>query len=461
MALKLPKRPRLGWWAVLALCLVSGLVVEADLDRFENPDGEKHVPLFPPGQNDFSYSYLGARALLAGVNPYHNGRPEFTHPLFPPEAYNGYKQVYPPGNLLLHVPLALWKGADGEAAGRVWFHLSLLALALLALLAWVLARHILDQPLTPAWIPLFFLCLSLNTGVELGLERGQSDILIALLAWAAVAVFTRGHYAAAIFLSIGSASTKGYTGLLAVGLILLALDRRQWKQTFVGAGLAIAVFVLPVARFLREAAASATYRSDMFWGVWYNHGFSNAVYYFAPTWRSKGRLVLSSIAAGVTVAAWIQARRSRSTAGSSHDALWTVVFASSALGAMVGYASLSVSYNLILFLPGMLILVACQQRVRSALALPRAAEHALGAALLGSVFLLFSYRLNSEGPPIAGLGAPLSAFGLVLAFLILAAVSGRALSRSTEEPRRLRPGAVRSETKRPASSIPAAPADTA
>ena len=96
---------------------------------------------------------------------------------------------------------------------------------------------------------------------------------------------------------------------------------------------------------------------------------------------------------------------------------------------MVGYASLSISYNLVLVLPGVLILVACQERIRVALNLSRGLVHLLGAAFLIMSVLLFSYRFGSNDPPSEASGVPTSAFGLVMVFLILAAVLVRALRR--------------------------------
>ena len=297
------------------------------------------------------------------------------------------------------------------------------------MLTWALAREIIVAPLAPMWIPFLFVCLTLNTGVELALERGQSDIVVALLAWGAVACFLRGRYGASTFLSIWSVSIKGYPILLAAGLGLLTLDRRRWKQSVIGAALAVALFVVPVGRYWGESMRAAKFRSDMFWAVWFNHGFSNAVNYFAPAWRDKGRLGLSLFALAVSVAAWIQARRAVSGGRPGAGALWLVTFATASLGTMIGYSSLSISYNLVLVLPGVLVLVACQERLRVALALPRRVEHALGAALLVTSLLLFSYRIGGHGAPMYGEGVPSSAFGLVGLFLILGVVLVRALGR--------------------------------
>src|SRR5512140_1957018 len=97
---------QLGRWAMLALFLVAGTVLYTDLARLKNPVGEKYLPSFPPGQVDFGYVYQSARALVAGVDPYHHHhRPEFGHQ-FGVERIDGrdYTQLYPPAHVLLYVP---------------------------------------------------------------------------------------------------------------------------------------------------------------------------------------------------------------------------------------------------------------------------------------------------------------------------------------------------------------------
>jgi hypothetical protein len=425
------RQPQLGWWAVLTLCLIAALVLDGDLSRFQNPDGEKKVPLFPPGQNDFSYAYLGARAILAGVNPYRNNRPEFTHPIWPPGNFGGFKQLYPPGNLLSHVPLALWKGLDTEGAGRIWFRLSLVELLIMSAIAWGLSRTILDLRLTWTWVPFFFICLTLNTGVELALERGQSDVLAASLAWGAIVCFLGRRPAASTFLSIWSTSMKGYPILLALGLGLLALDRRQWRGLLAGGILGLGIFLFPVRHLMRDAARALEVRRDTFWAVWYNHSFRNFVETLSPGGASsRWRHVVPGFALVVTAATLLQVRRALAKGPSGRAALWMAAFGSSALGTMVGFSGLSISYNLILVLPGVLVLVACQRQLAHALRLPGWGEQVLGAALLVTSFLLFSYRLRDSGPPISGTGLAASAFGLVAMFLILAVAAGLALTRT-------------------------------
>jgi hypothetical protein len=431
---RLPARPQLGWWAVVVLCLVASTGFYTDILRLVNPIGEKYVPPFPPGQNDFSYSYDGARALIARQNPYHNDRPELTNPIFRVAVVDGvpFKQLYPPGHLLTLVPLALWKGTNWQEAARLWFRFNLLALLALAVLTWALVRRATNLPLTPLWIVLLFAALALNPGTELGLERGQSDILIALLCWAAVFSFLQGAIGSAIFLAIWGTSIKGYPLLLASGLIVLALARGRWKPTLVGVGAAVIVLVLPVWRYFATAAKGAKARADMFWPVWYNHGFRNLVFRWFPLWADRGRTVLSAFALAVAAGAWIQAWRAASRGSRAASAFWLVLFATASLGTMLGYSALSVSYNLILILPGTLVLAACQDHVSAAfLSMRKWTTHALGAALLACLFLLFICRLGDDPPGYDG-NIPAAAYGIAMLFPILGALVARGLSRRVE-----------------------------
>jgi len=431
----LPAPPQLGWWAVVVLCLVTTTGFYTDLLRLVNPIGEKYVPSFPPGQNDFSYAYYGALALIARQNPYHNNRPELTNPIFRIAAvidHVEFKQLYPPGHLLTFVPLALWKGAQWEEAARVWSRLNLLFLLGLATLTLAIVRRVMSLPMTPLWIVLLFGALALNPGTELGLERGQSDILIALLCWTAVLCFLRGAIGSAIFLAIWATSIKGYPILFAAGLIGLAVAHRRWRQALVGVAVAGVLLVLPVRRYFADAAKGTRMRAEMFQAVWFNHGFRNVVYRWSPAWADRGRTALTAFALAVTAAAWVQMLRAVKQGSEAASAFWLALFATVSLGTVLGYSALSVSYNLILILPGTLVLAASQDRVSGALlSLPRWGSHALGALLLGCLFLLFICRLGDDPPGYQG-NIPGAAYGLALLYPTLAALLARGLSRPLE-----------------------------
>jgi hypothetical protein len=190
--------------------------------------------------------------------------------------------------------------------------------------------------------------------------------------------------------------------------------------------------VLPVWRYFGDAAKGATARADMFWPVWYNHGFRNLVYRWFPAWAERGRTGLTAFALAVAVGAWVQTFRAATRGSQAASAFWLAIFATASLGTLLGYSALSVSYNLILILPGTLVLAASQDHVCGAfLSLPKWAWHALGAVLLGCLFLLFICRLGDDPPGYEG-NIPGAAYGLAMLFPILAAIVARGISRRVE-----------------------------
>jgi hypothetical protein len=428
---KLPVRPSLGWWAIATLCVVAATSAYTDLVRFENPVGEKYVTAFPPGQNDFSYPYYGALALIAGVNPYRNNRPELTDPIFKIERIDGadFKQLYPPGHLLTYVPLALWKGRNWEEAARVWFHLNLVMLISLGAIGWAVARSSTETSLSPLWIPFFFVCLAMNPAEQFGLHRGQSDTLMSLLCWSAVLCFAHRTTGLAMFLAIWATSIKGYPILLAGGLGLLGIASGRWRRTLIGSVAAIGLFVLPVARYFPDAARAIRFRSEMFWPSWFNHSFRNIAYRQSHAWADRGRFMLTAFALAVAAAALVRAWRSsarREAAASQTFSL--VIFAAAAIGTMIGYSALSVSYDLILILPALPLLVISQERMAIDLRLPAWAKHGLGTTLLVCAFLLFVGKLGDD-PHGDNTNIPAAGYGLVLLFPTLATMVVRGLLR--------------------------------
>ena len=199
----LPGRTGLHGWALIVLCTVSITVLYCDVSRFMNPEGERYLWMHQGGQIDFSAHYLGARAVLAGVNPYVNGRPEFTHKIFEPTFVNGvtYKQFYPPGSFTTLVPLVAIYGEDWQAAGRLWFRISFLSLGVLAWLVWRLVRKVTGEPVAWTFALIFLFCLTLDPAAAFALERGQTEILTAALCWGAVLLCCRNRFGEAMFLA--------------------------------------------------------------------------------------------------------------------------------------------------------------------------------------------------------------------------------------------------------------------
>jgi hypothetical protein len=418
---------QIGWWALIALTLVGAISLYSDIGRFENPTGDRYFGYDRQGQSDFTYPYLGARSLLAGVNPYHHNRPELDSPIYSVETIDGvaFKQLYPPSHLLLFVPLAHWCGEDWQVAARVWFHVLLVALAGLSITTWALVRRITRLSLAPVWVLPFALCLFLNCAVEFCLERGQSDILTALFCWGALLSFLRRRIDVAVFLTVCGTCIKGYPILFALGLGLLTLRRGFWLRALWGGLLGLVVSVLPVAQYLQDGIKGATFRADMFWPVYFNVGFRNVTYYFRPEWADDGRKILCAAALCVTILAWLMARRAVRRGSFASEALWLTVFTTASLGTMISYSALSVSYNLILILPGVLVIVACQKRLGDLIALPNWARHLLGAASLCLVFGFWTGKMDIHDRGFYD-PFPLTGLGLLLLFVILAPVLIRA-----------------------------------
>jgi hypothetical protein len=417
----------LGNWAWITFYFVFSIVMYADSSRWINPIGEKNIPSWAPGQNDFSYPYLGARAILAGVNPYHNNLPQFTSQFFRVKKINGveFKQIYPPGHLLTYVPFAYLYGDNWEMAGRFFFHLSLIALFIVSFFLWRLLREVTEVSLSPLFVFFFWFCLTLNTGTGLGLERGQADNFIALLSWAATLLFFYGFYGAAFFFGCWGVLMKGYPVLLTLGLGLLALNRESWKRIVSGGLLASAIFVLPVLPYMKDGIIGTLFRSNLYGWTWFNHSFKNIAFSISPVWGDFGRYFLSGIALIVVVLTWILARRALRIGDRAAQVLWLTLFATSSLGTVVGVSSLSVSYNLIQVLPGALFLVGSQQYLALALQLRGWQKNLLGVTLLISLCLLFVFRLAGT---IAGSG-----YGLIGLLGIIGVLAVMALNKNESQ----------------------------
>jgi hypothetical protein len=416
---------RLGTAGWLCIALVTGLVLRTDLSRFYPPVGEKFVPVVQPGAIDFLFPFSGARALLLGVNPYRNDRPELADPFHRDEIIDGvvYRQLYPPTHFLIYLPLALVTDGDPRRASQIWLTCNVWFLATIALLCgWLLRRVLVDEAPAVPWAltPFFAFALACNPGGLLALERGQSDILSALLCWAAVALVLRERIGSALFFATWAALIKGYAVVFAAGLALFALDRRTWKAVLFGGSLALLVWLLPVVRYLGDAARVLRYRSNMFGALWLNHSFKNVMHALSPAWEAEGRLALTAMALVATALAFLQARRA--WRGRSPDsALWITLATAASLAVMVGYPSLSYIYNSILFQPGALILGLAQKPLARALSLSPVAERVAGAATLVTLFCLFVGRFSSNELTIDG-------FGVVALLAMIVVAAGRALT---------------------------------
>ena len=430
-----PRRGRLGIWTAISLTVIFGAALFGDVSRFLRPSGEKYMGgYYFEGQMDFSFPYLGARAILAHQNPYLTTQPEFSHPVFAPEHIDGqlFRQLYPPTHLLSYVPLALVFGDDLVAAGRFYFILSLGCLVLVGVVMCLLVRRIRDEPVAPPYGFLAVTYLMLHPGIQLGLERGQSDNVIGAMAWLAIFLFARRWFAAALFLVVWATAIKAYPALLALGLALLAMQFRVWRRAALGAAAAVAVLVLPVAEYLPLGVKASIYRANMFWPMWLNHSFKTLVWHtISEQGSDQGGLLLTVLALVIAMISGWRARQLRQLQRPAAATFAVVLFSTAALVTVICSSHLSVPYNLVLVVPGVVVLAASQDRMVESFGIGRVGRHLLGAAL---TFCGFAVTIVHVGEfPIAALGD----------LTLLAIAAGLALVMT---PRRLREVAARAPT---------------
>jgi hypothetical protein len=423
----------LGWWAWLTLIVIAALVVAIDVDRFQNPIGEKNLPPQPPGQVDFSIPYTGARAILAGIDPYHDSEhPELIRSaLFTPENVNGQPRliIYAPTQLWLYAPFAAHYGEDWEDAARLWFRISLVALGVLGALTWLLARRATGDPLSPALAIVFFVILTVNFGTELGLERGQSDNFFACLCWCGVLFALQGRWGLAMFATTVGTVIKGYPIVFAIGLAALALRRDTWKRALAGGIAGLLLMVAPVLPYMREGMEGVRARRLMFFTWWLNHSFRNLMFHVFGRGLWLTRVIEVAVLA-VVVICWIKARRVL-RGRREEAATWLVLFATMSLALMIGLSRTSVSYDLVLVMPGLLIIATVQRQLGRELRFSPKWEHGFGFAFAVALILVFKFRY--EGPPNSFEGFPLAGLGFLVALAVIAAAVVRAMLRGRDE----------------------------
>lgn len=406
--------PGLSRWGLALLMVAAFTVAWTTLDRFQDPVGEKYVVLMPPGNADFFFPFGGARALLAGENPYLNELPGLDDPWrrgFGMVKGRQYRGLYPPTHFLIYLPLAL-ATPDFRTAGRFLFYVNLVALLLMAVAAWWWIADItrLDgeaRKLSLLLVPILASILACNVGTSLGLERGNGgDILAAALCWAAVALLQKRHHLAAMVLLVPAVFIKGYPIWFGVGLTLLHLRRDTWKPLAAGLAIGLAVFVLPVVRYFPESLALlADYRGITGNAWWWNHGFENVFRHAFPALVGPGRWAMTLVCFAVSVVCWLRARRTLGAGDRSMATLWTVLFATFALETVLGFARQSFVYNLVLIMPGLLVAFAVQSVFARSCRLSPAWTTVLGVSGLLSCLLIFKPVLfASRVFPATGIG---------------------------------------------------------
>lgn len=398
--------PRLGEWAWFSIILLLLGVFYTGVIRNLDPVGDKFFFHMYPGGGDFIYPYNGAKALLAGIDPYTHEEQELFDPWGRDEAINGvmFRQFYPPSHLAAYVPLVVITDGNFRSASRIWFHVNLLCLLTLSLVTchlvakvfrWSGTFRMYGAMLFPSM--LFVLCM--NQGVAIGLERGQSDIFTAMLCWAGVLAWLCEMRFLPLLLVVTAALFKGYAVLFALGLCLLGLiEGRRLAPIIGGTILPVLVLVAPVLQHFPRGLEATIYRADKFWNIWYNHGFKNLIYNISPNFAEAGNLLLFALTTSVAALVWWRLVR----AGPETRPMWMILFACVSLTAMLGVSGLSVSYNLILILPGVLVLLATQKKLSEVASLSN--EGLLGLLLGLAGLSLVVLRLNSATFPIASIG---------------------------------------------------------
>jgi Glycosyltransferase family 87 len=415
-----------GAW--LALYMACAAVLITNAGRYLPPAGERFVDLLTPGSADLIPSVNAAHALMHGQNPYHASN------LLVPDPYDwsrgsneGFTYLYPPSHALVYAPLTLLSGGHFQVAQRLQFAIEIVCLGLLAWAVLALAGAIV--PLTAAvplaLFPIVFLVLTLNPGNQLGLERGQSDVITSALAWGSVLAFHRRRWAGAAFLCVAAALLKGYGAALAAGLLLLGL-KHDWRRTLAGAGVALVLLFVPVARYLPDALAALSIRSSMFWSSWNNQSFANLAFTLGLPYQA-GRVVLSLAALGCAVLAWLRlARCGDDESHSERRALWASAFATTALMAVLGFSANCIAYACIIVMPGALILALAQEQllIEPSLRMRRVLAGVF-AVSIGAMFVYDTGLAFGAGRT----RVPLSAAAQVVIMVVIATAAVRELRR--------------------------------
>jgi hypothetical protein len=245
-------------------------------------------------------------------------------------------------------------------------------------------------------------------------------------------------------LSFGGALLKGYGLALAAGIVLMALlsaSRSHKRAAVVGSLAAFVVLLLPVVRYLPDAAAALSIRTAMFWQGWVNQSLFSLWYFVLPSAAGVGRVLVvlwSGLVAGFAFWRWrsvwrplsAQAAGQRSPELQSKSALHASAFATAALTLILSSSSNSIAYDGVIVLPGALI-IACAQ---GSLSSPRTArEHVIGAWLALTMFWLCAFSVHRLiGRAVAPQRElPTHALGLFsLSLLLLTQVTSRVQPRA-------------------------------
>lgn len=392
----------LGPWAVLALAIAAATVLFSDANRFLPPVHEKYTDIAGAGGADLIPSFNAACALLDGVNPYRSDPVKYPDPFaYSRGADQQITYLYTPTHALVYVPFAILSGRSFDVAARMQFFFSLILMGVLGLAIADLIHAItpIGPELRVALALVSMFVLGLNPGNQLGLERGQSDLLTSALCWTAAALFCRGKLAIAIFLALAGGLLKGYGVALFGGLALLGLlspVRAHRRAVILGSVAGFVVLLLPVARYLPDAAVALSIRTGMFWPGWVNQSLYALGHFLLPSAAGFLRYAVVVWSALVAALAFWRLRSvwlpgDTAPQARQRSALYVSMFTTAALTLILAFSSNSIAYDAVVVLPGALIIAAVQAAFSER---GSRAERAIGAWLALTMFCLCAFSVH-------------------------------------------------------------------
>ena len=392
----------LGPWAALAIAVAAGTVLFSDANRFLPPVHEKYTDVAGGGGADLIPSFNAACALLDGVNPYRSDPVKYPDPFaYSRGADQQITYLYTPTHALAYVPFALLSGRNFDVAARMQFFFSLILMAVLGAAIADLIHAIvpIGPELRVALALVSMFVLGLNPGNQLGMERGQSDLLTAALCWSSAALFCRGKLALAAFLALAGGLLKGYGLALFAGLVLLGLlskEQKHKRAVIVGSVAGFVVLLLPVARYLPDAAVALSIRTGMFWPGWVNQSLYSLGHFVLPSAAGFMRYAVVIWMAIVSVFAFLRLRSvwlPRDGVAHPHrqSALFVSLFTTAALTLILACSTNSIAYDAVVVLPGALIIAA----VQGVFSQPSSGrERAIGIWLAATMFCLCAFSVH-------------------------------------------------------------------
>jgi len=408
-----------AWICYFAIAVAVIVPLLMTLDRLQRPFGEKVLLPYLGGSADLWLPYNGARALLAGIDPY--------MPVLPPAFRDpsNWPQTYPPTMLLLYVPLVLATHSDIESACGVFYWLNIGALAVFAVVIWRLARWLRGERSFDSlgMLLVVVVALGLNAPTTFAIDRGQSELINAALCWTAILLFIRRRFGMAMVFVTLAAAIKGYAAVLALGLLLAVPTRRAFIRATWSAALTTVAVTLPVVSHLKAGLAAMLMRNEYAFAgdCWYNHSFKSFFYSFNPASADDMRRAMLAFTAAVCVLSWWRLAFAMRHGTRTEITCRSILFASSALAFMVGMPAYSGPYNLTLVLPGLVLFATSFDRFVDILRLRLPLALPLG--LCAAVALALALHLRKAGSAMSLGGIAL--VYLVLATGILALVSGK------------------------------------